>query len=149
MTASNPTHAIGALLRKWKAEGVKIGSPNSRKRIEGFQQTHQVKLGNDFTQYLLSVNGMEPGLPHDIDKQGYRFWPLERIRSAAEVFRIQGPQVIRKLARSPAAGARLPQTRVASRATPRVMPRTQASGATEPQGPPNRPPAGRACLALE
>ncbi len=82
MTASNPTDAVAALLRKWKAEDVRIGSPNSRKRIEEFEQAHQIKLANDFTEYLLKANGMEPGIPHDTDKNGYCFWPLERMRTA-------------------------------------------------------------------
>jgi hypothetical protein len=87
MTTPNTTLTVDDLLRKWKTEGVKVGSPNSQRRIEDFEQAHQVKLPNDFTRYLLKANGMEPGVPHDTDKHGYCFWPLERIRSAADEFR--------------------------------------------------------------
>jgi hypothetical protein len=87
MDATNSARTVDDLLRKWQTEGVRVGSPNSQRRIEEFEQAHRVKLPNDFTRYLLKANGMEPGVPHDTDKHGYCFWPLERIRSAADEFR--------------------------------------------------------------
>src|ERR1700730_15973279 len=83
MTASNATNAIDSLLRKWKTEGVRIGNPNTQKTIERFEQAHKIRLPEDFKLYLLKADGMHPGVPHDTDKNGYCFWPLERVRSAA------------------------------------------------------------------
>jgi SMI1 / KNR4 family (SUKH-1) len=86
-TISNVTRAIDALLRKWEAEAVNVGNPNSQRRIEEYERNHQARLPDDFKQYLLKANGMQPCVPHDTDKNGYCFWPLERIRSAADEFR--------------------------------------------------------------
>lgn len=86
MTVSNVTRAIDTRLRKWEAEGVNIGDPNSQRRIGEFERDRQVTLPSDFTQYLLRANGMRPVVP-DADRNGYCFWPLERIRSAADEFR--------------------------------------------------------------
>ena len=87
MTTSNTTDAIDALLRKWKTEDVSIGYANTQRKIENFEQGHKVKLPQDFKLYLLKANGMRPGIPHDTDRNGYCFWPIERIRSAADEFR--------------------------------------------------------------
>jgi hypothetical protein len=87
MTTSNVNDAVDALLRKWKTEDVRIGDANTQRKIENFEQGHKVRLPQDFKLYLLRANGMRPGIPHDTDKNGYCFWPLERIRSVANEFR--------------------------------------------------------------
>jgi hypothetical protein len=83
MTASNDARVVDTLLRKWETENVRIGDANQEKRIEEFEEAHRIKLPEDFKRYLLKANGMQPGAPHDTDKNGYCFWPIQRIRSAA------------------------------------------------------------------
>jgi hypothetical protein len=87
MTISNVTDAVDALLRKWKTEDVRIGDANTQRKIENFEQDHKVRLPQDFKLYLLRANGMRPEIPQDTGKNGYCFWPLERICSAADEFR--------------------------------------------------------------
>ena len=45
-----------------------------------FELKNKARLPEDFKSYLLTVNGMELGTPNDCDKQGFSFWPIQRIK---------------------------------------------------------------------
>jgi SMI1/KNR4 family protein SUKH-1 len=68
---------IDSLLKKWAADGVTIGRPNSLQKIQDFEKSHKVQIPADLRHYLLAANGTG-----DSDSNGYWFWPLEKIRSA-------------------------------------------------------------------
>jgi hypothetical protein len=78
----NPS--IEKLLALWRSIDLKIPSGNSSTEIFDFEARHRVILPGDFREYFLAVNGMSRVGGHDCDKDGFSFWPLERVKPARE-----------------------------------------------------------------
>jgi hypothetical protein len=57
VSSSGVDQAIDSLLKKWGADGVAIGRPNSLKRIQDFEESHRLQIPADFRMYLLAANG--------------------------------------------------------------------------------------------
>lgn len=69
------------LIAQWKDQGLSIAGRNSEGRLAEFEARYTVCLPPDMRQYLAAVDGM-PDIPgSDCDANGFRFWPLDDVRS--------------------------------------------------------------------
>ena len=74
---------IEDLISYWEAEGLSIGTGNSRGSLDEFENRNSVKLPNDFRHYLTATGGMLPG--SNGDTKGFHFWPLSDLKSVTVV----------------------------------------------------------------
>jgi len=58
----------------------------SMEEIDRFEKNSALLLPDDFRIFYSVLNGMEFLYPNDIDKEGFLFYPLEAIISAADEF---------------------------------------------------------------
>jgi len=73
------------LAKHWAAQGLAARSGNSKEEVRRFEEIHNVRLPSDLRDYLLFVDGMNQHSITDYhDSNGFAFWPLSKIRSAAE-----------------------------------------------------------------
>jgi len=72
------------LIESWRSQNLPIQRACREDDIRSFETRYKIALPPDMREYLLNVNGMTPYFPGDQDKEGFSFWPLERIRTLAE-----------------------------------------------------------------
>ena len=73
------------LTKHWRSQGMATGKGSTEAEIGRFEQIHKVSLPQDMRNYLLVVDGMDMTLTRDYqDRNGFSFWPLSKIRSAAD-----------------------------------------------------------------
>jgi len=72
------------LIELWRSQNLPIQTACREDDIRSFETRYKIALPPDMREYLLNVNGMTPYFPGDQDKEGFSFWPLERIRTLEE-----------------------------------------------------------------
>ena len=72
----------------WQSQGMPVLSGVSSELITRFESEHRVILPSDMRDYFEAVNGMAMHFPHDQDKNGFTFFPLEQLRTVTEEARI-------------------------------------------------------------
>ena len=77
--------AISLLIEYWEKQNIAI-IPTSIREIERLMKKGIVSLPNDFKELYSHVNGMKNLYPNEIDKEGFLFYPIESIVSAAREF---------------------------------------------------------------
>jgi hypothetical protein len=73
--------AYNKLITHWQSENLGIAPGSSEQDVRDFEFANGVILPNDFRQYFLHVNGMLQRGGHDVDRNGFSFWPLSRVKS--------------------------------------------------------------------
>jgi hypothetical protein len=77
------------LAKHWNSQGMAARAGNTEQEIRRFEGTHKVSLPSDMRNYLLFVNGMDTTSIRDYqDSNGFSFWPLSKIKNAAEEVRV-------------------------------------------------------------
>ena len=71
---------LDRLFAAWRAQHLAVGEPNAPEQLALFEKRHRVTFPDDFRRYLLRCNGMTPGYPGDVDRNGFSFLPLESNR---------------------------------------------------------------------
>jgi hypothetical protein len=66
---------------KWAAAGLVLRPGVEPERLEQFERVHAARLPADFAQYLLAVDGMEPGAT---DADLFHFRPLSLLQPAEQ-----------------------------------------------------------------
>jgi hypothetical protein len=74
------SETLNGLIARWRGDGLNPVQGAAPAAIESFESRFGIVLPSDLREYLSTRNGMLPGYPNDIDKEGFAFWPLERIR---------------------------------------------------------------------
>jgi len=72
------------LIESWRSQNLPIQKACEEDDIKSFETKYKIALALDIREYFLNVNGMTPYFPGYQDKEGFSFWPLERIRTVAE-----------------------------------------------------------------
>ena len=72
------------LIESWRSQNLPIQKACEDGAIRSFETRHKIALPPDIREYFLNVNGMAPYFPGYQDKEGYSFWPLERMTTIAE-----------------------------------------------------------------
>ena len=70
------------LKQQWVTQHVNLGQSATEEELLEFESQFGVVIPDDFRQYLASINGMQN---FDVDDNHICFWPLNRIRSEAEL----------------------------------------------------------------
>ena len=68
----------------WQSLGLVLPTGSTETCITDFESRYAVSLPPDFREYFLRVNGMDTHWPNSQDREGYSFWPLERVKSVPE-----------------------------------------------------------------
>ncbi|MEP7362390.1 MAG: SMI1/KNR4 family protein [Acidobacteriota bacterium] len=76
---------MSRLIALWKDQGLSLAKGNSEARLAEFETKNAVHLPPDMRQYLAVANGMLNIPGSDCDANGFRFWPLDEVRSVPEV----------------------------------------------------------------
>lgn len=72
------------LANHWASQGLELASGASLFDIQRFESLHSLQLPSDFRDYVRTLNGMLQVGGHDVDEQGFSFWPLSRFVPASE-----------------------------------------------------------------
>jgi len=72
------------LIESWRSQNLPIQKTCEEDDVRSFETRHRIALPPDMREYFLNVNGMAPYWPGDQDKEGFSFWPLERIGTIAK-----------------------------------------------------------------
>ena len=76
---------VGERIRvHWQSTGLALPTGNTEAGIRDFESRYAVSLPRDVRDYFLGVNGMDTHWPNSQDKEGYSFWPLERVKTVPE-----------------------------------------------------------------
>lgn len=81
--ASEIAALLDELVQRWKTLEGGLHPPSSREQIQAFESRYGVRLPDDLSRYFLSLDGMEDGC---YDDEFIRFWRLEELRPAADVW---------------------------------------------------------------
>ncbi len=84
--------SIDRLISHWKSQGILLANGNDEALLAKFEAMHSVRIPCDMRRYLSTVNGMPNTPGGDVDSNGFRFWPLEQIRSVNDVCAATGVQ---------------------------------------------------------
>jgi len=88
--------AVEQLVTHWKAQGLPLASGASEAEISSFESRYQLVLPRDLRSYFGSVNGLVQRGGVDTDREGFAFWPLERVQPVPKVcaqFQVAVPSV--------------------------------------------------------
>jgi hypothetical protein len=84
--------SVDRLVSHWKSQGNILANGNDEETLAEFEARYSVRIPHDMRRYLSTVDGM-PNIPgSDVDSNGFRFWPLEQIRSVTDVCAAAGVQ---------------------------------------------------------
>src|SRR5262249_58137049 len=72
------------LIESWRSQNLHIQKSCEEYDVRSFETRHKIALPPDIREYFLNVNGMTPYFPGYQDKEGFSFWPLERLGTIAE-----------------------------------------------------------------
>ena len=72
------------LIEFWRKQNLPIQKACIEDDIRSFETRYEIALPPDMREYFLNVNGMPPYFPGDKDKEGFSFWPLDRVRTLEE-----------------------------------------------------------------
>src|SRR5687767_14918889 len=72
------------LSRQWASQKLPVRPGAGSEALRQFEATHKVVLPPDMRDYFRKHDGMQLDPPNDKDAEGFSFWPLSRIRRAAE-----------------------------------------------------------------
>lgn len=72
------------LIAYWRSQNMALQSGASEDQIEAFELRYQVRLPFDLRDYYLQINGMDIHWPHAQDRNGFSFWPLEKVKTVPE-----------------------------------------------------------------
>jgi len=77
------------LAKHWAAHGMAARYGNTEEEVRHFEEIHNARLPRDMRDYLLCIDGMNLYSITDYhDANGFSFWPLSKIKSAAEEARL-------------------------------------------------------------
>jgi SMI1 / KNR4 family (SUKH-1) len=82
MVIKSISNSIQTLIQYWKQQGIST-LPGNPEKVEDFEKLNSFALPYDFREFYSLVNGMEGFYPNEIDKNGFLFYPIEAIVSAA------------------------------------------------------------------
>jgi hypothetical protein len=71
--------AVEQLIAHWSTQGLPLANPTPISEIEIFESRYALSLPADFRAYFERVNGMIQRGGVDGDREGFAFWPLERV----------------------------------------------------------------------
>jgi hypothetical protein len=77
--------AVEHLVAHWKAQGLPLASGASESEISSFESRYGLVLPSDVRSYFGSVNGLVQRGGVDTDREGFAFWPLERVQPLPSV----------------------------------------------------------------
>src|SRR5215475_12002006 len=72
------------LIESWRSQNLPIQKACEEDDIRSFETKYKIALSPDIRKYFLNVNGMIQYFPGYQDKEGFSFWPLERMKTVAE-----------------------------------------------------------------
>lgn len=75
---------LRCLVEHWEQQSMRIAPPAKEHEILAFERGNELRLDPAFRSYLLTVNGMLQSAESECDANLFAFWPLNRIRRAAE-----------------------------------------------------------------
>lgn len=79
------SETINRLIDFWQKQDILI-SKKTKEELDFIAQKNSLDLPDDFKKLYLSVNGMESLYPNEIDKEGFLFYPIEKILSPDSEF---------------------------------------------------------------
>ena len=72
--------AVEQLVAYWTAQGLPLASGASESEIRSFESRYGLDLPGDLRIYFRSVNGLVQSGGVDTDREGFAFWPLEKVQ---------------------------------------------------------------------
>ncbi|WP_210517625.1 SMI1/KNR4 family protein [Hymenobacter terricola] len=70
---------LSVLSQFWLNQSI-VSPASELQYVRAVSQEKGIKLPADFEQFYCSLNGMPAIAPHDMDSEGYAFWPIEQLR---------------------------------------------------------------------
>jgi hypothetical protein len=70
--------------RYWLSMGLSVPSGATERKLKAFEYQYRVLLPPDLRNYFSTVNGMSLYWPDSQDKEGFSFWPLEKVKNVQE-----------------------------------------------------------------
>lgn len=77
-------NSMKALTAHWASNGIQMAPGCSLDRIAEFERRYQVAMPAQLRAFYLSANGMSQTFDDEYDKNGFSFWPLERVIPLAD-----------------------------------------------------------------
>ncbi len=71
-------HTINRLKEFWNKQNI-TSQGNVPEQIEEWENKHKIQMPADFKKLYLNANGMEALYPSRTDKEGFLFYPLQKI----------------------------------------------------------------------
>jgi hypothetical protein len=72
--------AVDQLVAYWSAQQLPLAKGVPEVDVRTFEVRHGITLPSDFREYLARLNGHVQRGGVDVDREGFAFWPLERIQ---------------------------------------------------------------------
>ncbi|ETX08871.1 SMI1/KNR4 family protein [Candidatus Entotheonella palauensis] len=78
------SHPEKQLKDHWEHQSIKITLGVKEEQIKNFESKYGMFLPTDVRNYFLCMNGMGTYWPNDRDREGFSFWPLERVKAVGD-----------------------------------------------------------------